>query len=617
MSLGTMIPTRAEPEAIVYVDPPLVEDLFSPATFTISVKAMNVANLYGVDIQFTWDPTVIKYVSHAKKIPVESYPGGVLHSPTIPVKNQVDENATMPGSEPGTRYWLAEASMLPAAVFDGNGTFFEMTFQVVGLGSSPLRFTAFTGADRDGNPITVTLQDGLFRNYVPPPPPPPTPANISITPPNVVNSSLVPCTSFTVNVDAQVDRLYAYDFQLDFNATLLEITQVNGNPAFATPTVTYGTGQVEVSASRVPPDPPINGSLTLVSVEFHVLEIGGTILDLHDVVFLNETAGTLPINTVKDGYFNNMLITRMFVDPPELIDPAMKPGDIFTMDIDIENAVGMYDYEFKLWYDNTVLICLGAVIIPPNNDTNFDAEMTVNNDIGVLSVMVQYYPPAPPIDILTAKAVTRITFMIKSYGQTVLDLYDADVSNEAGGSMDPVVEDGFFATLLRDVAITFVNVTSPNKVYPGRIVTIVVVAMNRGNMTTETFDVIAHYGNGTIGTQTVTLAPWTNTTLTVYWNTSGQTPCHNYTIWAEATLVPYEINPSNNAYYDGWVKIKMIGDVNGDGTIDILDVVAIGLAYGASPSSPNWNPDADIAAPWNFINILDLVTCTRNYGWHC
>jgi hypothetical protein len=163
----------------------------------------------------------------------------------------------------------------------------------------------------------------------------------------------------------------------------------------------------------------------------------------------------------------------------------------------------------------------------------------------------------------------------------------------------------------------FVNVTSSNKVYPGRIVTIDVVAMNRGNFTTETFNVTLHYANNTIGVRTITLGPWSNTTLTFYWNTTGQIPCHNFTIWAEASHVPFELKFDNNVYYDGWVKIKMLGDVNGDGAIDILDVVLVSIAYGSKPGDKNWNPEADVAPAYNVINILDLVTVTSRYGWHC
>lgn len=306
---GNVIPAKAATGTVVYVDPPEVKDLFSPSQFTISVKLANVTNLYGVDLQITWDPAIIKYVSHSKKIPVESYPGGVMHSPTIPVKNDVDETASMPGAEPGTRYWLAEASMLPAAAFDGAGMFVEMTFEVVGLGTSPINIVACTLADKEGNPITYTAINGKFVNYVPPPPPP---ADIFVNPPSIMNSSLIPSSDFDVSVDIErIENLYSYEFWLGFNATLLQFNSATGNPTFPSPTVTQLTGQVQIASSLVSPATPISGNLSLVTISFHVLAEGETVLDLHDVTLLNDAAEAIEFTTPGDGYFNNMLFFKI------------------------------------------------------------------------------------------------------------------------------------------------------------------------------------------------------------------------------------------------------------------------------------------------------------------
>jgi hypothetical protein len=99
--------------------------------FTINVSISDVTNLYGFDIQIKWNTTWIRHVGHQKMIPVETHPGGVLHNPTVPLKDDVNETASMPGSEPGTMYWLAEASISPAPPFAGNGLAFVMEFVIV------------------------------------------------------------------------------------------------------------------------------------------------------------------------------------------------------------------------------------------------------------------------------------------------------------------------------------------------------------------------------------------------------------------------------------------------------------------------------------------------------
>ena len=614
LTIGVSYSAKAEEETMVYVEPPEILDLQPSEYFTIQVKLENVTNLYGIDIQLGWDPSIIRYVNHTVKAPVETYPDGILHSPVIIVKDQVDENASMPGAEPGTMYWLSCASMLPAEPFNGSGIILEMSFHVVGIGSCPIKITYCVLGDVDGNPIPVTTIDGYFSNYVP------TPADIYVAPPLIINSSLTPSSNFAVNIQLEnVEDLYAFEFWLAYNSTILEVEGITVNPIFPPPIIAEYPGMIEVSAMLEPPAASISGNLTLATIEFHVLDRGESLLDLFNVTLLNSVGEPIPYNELGDGYFNNMLITRVFVDPPELIDPELKPGDTFSIYVSIEKALGISGYEFKLGYDNTVLNCLGAIIIPIDNSTNFDSFIEINETEGTVYVKVQYYPIPPPnfIEIYDPQHVVEIRFQVQEYGQTILDLFDADIYDQYGNGMNPVVEDGFFATLLRDIAIISINITSQNIVYPGRIVTIEVTAMNRGNLTTETFNVTLHYDMNVIGTETVTLGPWSNTTITFYWNTTGLEPCSNFTIWAEASQVPYEVNLENNVYFGGWVKIKMIGDVNGDGVIDILDLILVSAAYGSCEGDPNWNPDADVATPWGVIDILDLVTISAKYGVTC
>lgn len=57
-----------------------------------------------------------------------------------------------------------------------------------------------------------------------------------------------------------------------------------------------------------------------------------------------------------------------------------------------------------------------------------------------------------------------------------------------------------------------------------------------------------------------------------------------------------------------------IADVNQDLKVDIFDIVLGAAAYGTNSSDPEWNPQCDIAPPWNVIDIFDLVTIASHYG---
>lgn len=113
--------------------------------------------LYAFDIRLGWDPTILEYISHNVKTPVEDYPEGVLHEPTITVFDTVD-------AEEGT-YMLVQVSTPPAAPFNApnqNATLFTMTFNVKKHGKCPLNLThhelaASPGLGQDG----VSLQDDI------------------------------------------------------------------------------------------------------------------------------------------------------------------------------------------------------------------------------------------------------------------------------------------------------------------------------------------------------------------------------------------------------------------------------------------------------------------------
>jgi hypothetical protein len=99
--------------------------------------------------------------------------------------------------------------------------------------------------------------------------------------------------------------------------------------------------------------------------------------------------------------------------------------------------------------------------------------------------------------------------------------------------------------------------------------------------------------------------------LTFAWNTTGLA-YGNYTISAYAWPVPGETNTADNNSTGGLVTVTIPGDVNGDGTVDILDAIIVSNAFLATPSSSNWNPNADINSD-SVVNILDAIILSNNF----
>jgi hypothetical protein len=57
----------------------------------------------------------------------------------------------------------------------------------------------------------------------------------------------------------------------------------------------------------------------------------------------------------------------------------------------------------------------------------------------------------------------------------------------------------------------------------------------------------------------------------------------------------------------------MQGDINGDNTVDIFDIVRVALAFGAVPADHNWDPNADINGD-KIIDIFDIVIVGLHFG---
>jgi parallel beta-helix repeat protein len=169
-----------------------------------------------------------------------------------------------------------------------------------------------------------------------------------------------------------------------------------------------------------------------------------------------------------------------------------------------------------------------------------------------------------------------------------------------------------------DIAIIDVTL-STSDVYVGDTVNITVTTENQGTLI-ETFNITVKYENTTlsiseaIGTQDVlNLAPEESVTLVFSWNTTNVQPSVDYTIVAEASALPGESDVADNTYVYGKVKVKLTGDVNGDGKVDVTDLSIVSFAYGSFEGDPDYTPEADLNKD-GVVDMRDLAKVARNLG---
>jgi hypothetical protein len=118
----------------------------------------------------------------------------------------------------------------------------------------------------------------------------------------------------------------------------------------------------------------------------------------------------------------------------------------------------------------------------------------------------------------------------------------------------------------------------------------------------------------TVGTASHFLAATISLVFNFTW-TPNSAPPGRYTIVASVTPPPGE---TIGASLDGTLRFRSLGvlylgDVNRDGCVNIVDAAIMAVAYGSTPSSPNWNPAADVNRD-GVVNIIDFAILGNSYG---
>jgi hypothetical protein len=65
--------------------------------------------------------------------------------------------------------------------------------------------------------------------------------------------------------------------------------------------------------------------------------------------------------------------------------------------------------------------------------------------------------------------------------------------------------------------------------------------------------------------------------------------------------------------WDIYYRTSLVGDLNEDGVVDILDLSIIGMSYGAREGTPRYNPAADMNKDGR-VDARDLALVSLNYG---
>jgi hypothetical protein len=436
------------------------------------------------------------------------------------------------------------------------------------------------------NPANVTMNADHNLHAVFSRIPPPAGTRIFVDPPEIIDPTMLPSSTFSINITVDdVADLKTCIFNLTYNPEIIgwigmRLFKVQGQFPIPILTIDDEIGFIWMKLSYQTSFATLDPT-SLVGIEFHVDALGATPLDLHDTYLLDSEDQPMNHN-VTDGFFMSLI-----------------------RDVAVTNIYASQNWAYQGWTVNIYV----TVKNKGNVSETFNARAYYDSNlIGTITVTNLVPNEERTITFVwTTTGVAEGNYTINAEAETVP--YEFNTS-------DNTLTDGivWIMTQIHDVAI--INVTSANWAYQGWIIDITVTVKNAGEIT-ETFSVEAYYDSNLIGNATVeNLPPGEQMPLVFYWNTSTVPACQNYTLSAEIPPIPYEFNTTNNQYIDGKVKIRVYGDVTGDGHVGIDDIVMTAEAFGSTPDHPRWNPYGDLTRD-NYVGIDDIVIVAANFGAHC
>jgi hypothetical protein len=150
-----------------------------------------------------------------------------------------------------------------------------------------------------------------------------------------------------------------------------------------------------------------------------------------------------------------------------------------------------------------------------------------------------------------------------------------------------------------------------------------VSSINWGNITAGSTKTVTVYvrneGNDSI-VLVFTPTSWNPSSATLYLYLSGSYDAAKIVVGQVVRVtLALRVSPSTNGIsafsfnivFEG--RKYYVGDINRDGIVDLKDCYLVGLAYGSTPDSSDWNPYADLNND-RMIDLKDVYAVTKNYG---
>jgi hypothetical protein len=308
------------------------------------------------------------------------------------------------------------------------------------------------------------------------------------------------------------------------------------------------------------------------------------------------------------------------------VDPASTTAILnndYVVYVKIKDVTDLYGWEFQLSYDHTVLHLTSDSIVSGglNEPTQTYQQLTDDANGHLWWAVSTKYPTVTGINY-TDHNIFEIHFHTIGTGTSVLTLNGTILSDSHGNEITATATSGSITVYQKDLTVTNINVDNLGcSIYANDMhadgstyyYPVEVTVHNTGNLDAEAFHVkleviynSADESQGELNVSSLTAGADAVVNFTaVFHPTNTGTYTLKATVDSQNEVV--ESDETNNVLQSGAVTVTVIGDINCDHRVNILDAVAISLAFDATPSDSRWNIKADL----NHDGVIDVLDATR------
>jgi hypothetical protein len=152
--------------------------------------------------------------------------------------------------------------------------------------------------------------------------------------------------------------------------------------------------------------------------------------------------------------FSTMIMPAVAVDTTVNVNPSsvtVYRADVFTVNVTVSNASDLCGWEFKLWWNNTLLNCTQVEIRAPSIWINYTFDVGIGLQNAFNSTHGRFWKaqaallPAPSFN----GSMTLVTFTFKALatGTSALDIEDVKLSDSKAAPISHTVTDGTVTVL--------------------------------------------------------------------------------------------------------------------------------------------------------------------------